>query len=307
MRHLLWLFFAGLFFFSCDNISPSKTGDDDAPPIDSDISDEAEASDIDNWSADNNDMMANDNIVSEEEDGDEPTADATDTTQPEEDLDIEVDSDFGGEDSDMSLDDDESTDADLPATESDIVQPDGNDLDAVEEPDEPTDADIPDEFPDSDNRYVIQGDAVIDNFRGLMWQKGNSDVITQYAAITYCENLGLNGWYDWRLPTISELRMIIEGCFYTSYPENNYDCEVNDTCLSQSCGDGTCNCATGLGPDEDGLYCEPGVWDNCNLQLWSSSLVYDHDPYAWVVYYNRAWAREWNRNQTSSARCVRDL
>lgn len=42
---------------------------------------------------------------------------------------------------------------------------------------------------------------ITDNVTGLMWQKGDGGEMTIENAITYCDNLVLGGFSDWRLPT----------------------------------------------------------------------------------------------------------
>ena len=41
---------------------------------------------------------------------------------------------------------------------------------------------------------------ITDNVSGLMWQKGDGVEMTYENAITYCDNLVLGGYSDWRLP-----------------------------------------------------------------------------------------------------------
>jgi len=41
---------------------------------------------------------------------------------------------------------------------------------------------------------------ITDNVTGLMWQKGDGGEMTIENAITYCDNLVLGGYSDWRLP-----------------------------------------------------------------------------------------------------------
>ncbi|KKU48467.1 MAG: hypothetical protein UX68_C0013G0019, partial [Parcubacteria group bacterium GW2011_GWA2_46_9] len=56
---------------------------------------------------------------------------------------------------------------------------------------------------------------VTDNVTGLMWQQQDDGVSrTWYNAIAYCDNLGLAGYSDWRLPTKKELMGIV---IYGSY------------------------------------------------------------------------------------------
>ncbi len=52
---------------------------------------------------------------------------------------------------------------------------------------------------------------VSDNDTKLMWQQGENDKeMTWKSAITYCKNLPLAGYNDWRLPSIDELKSIID-------------------------------------------------------------------------------------------------
>jgi formylglycine-generating enzyme required for sulfatase activity len=54
--------------------------------------------------------------------------------------------------------------------------------------------------------YTDNGDGTItDNNTGLMWQKTDGGETTFENAITYCDNLTLAGYADWRLPSAQEL------------------------------------------------------------------------------------------------------
>ena len=67
--------------------------------------------------------------------------------------------------------------------------------------------------PQSDNTLVDNGDGTVtDTSTGLMWQQStsNSDILPWTAALSYCENLTLAGYTDWRLPNIKELRTIVD-------------------------------------------------------------------------------------------------
>lgn len=67
--------------------------------------------------------------------------------------------------------------------------------------------------PGEDADYIINppsltnnGDGTItDNNTGLMWQKVDGGEMTFESAVTYCNNLTLGGYNDWRLPTSIEL------------------------------------------------------------------------------------------------------
>jgi len=54
--------------------------------------------------------------------------------------------------------------------------------------------------------FTDNGDGTItDNNTGLMWQKTDGGEMSFEAAPTYCKNLNLGGFTDWRLPTAQEL------------------------------------------------------------------------------------------------------
>jgi len=50
---------------------------------------------------------------------------------------------------------------------------------------------------------------VTDSGTTLMWQQGESSLMTWDAALTYCEGLTLAGSNDWRLPNIKELFSLV--------------------------------------------------------------------------------------------------
>lgn len=61
--------------------------------------------------------------------------------------------------------------------------------------------------------YEKSNNIVIDKQNNLMWQDNNE--VTEYleTAITakvYCENIVLNGYIDWRVPSINEIINVID-------------------------------------------------------------------------------------------------
>ena len=66
---------------------------------------------------------------------------------------------------------------------------------------------------------------VTDHNTGLMWQDDKNISLYWDEAITYCENLNLGGYDDWRLPNINELISIVD---YTKYDDAIYDIFENN-------------------------------------------------------------------------------
>ena len=59
--------------------------------------------------------------------------------------------------------------------------------------------------------YTDKGDGTIaDNVTGLVWQKASSSNHSQADAITFCTNLSLAGFSDWRLPSIVEQMSLVD-------------------------------------------------------------------------------------------------
>ncbi|OPL16017.1 MAG: hypothetical protein AVO38_01795 [delta proteobacterium ML8_D] len=55
---------------------------------------------------------------------------------------------------------------------------------------------------------------VTDTQTGLMWQQAEAGAMNWEAALTYCEDLELAGYDDWRLPNRNELQSIVD---YSGY------------------------------------------------------------------------------------------
>ncbi|MEA3497681.1 MAG: DUF1566 domain-containing protein [Campylobacterota bacterium] len=63
------------------------------------------------------------------------------------------------------------------------------------------------------DNYLKSDNIVIDNKRNLMWQDNIENI--QYTSNwtlskEYCKSLTLNGYTDWKLPTIKELQQIVD-------------------------------------------------------------------------------------------------
>ncbi len=62
----------------------------------------------------------------------------------------------------------------------------------------------------SSNRFTIRENVFIDNKTGYMWQKRDSErELNWHEAKSYCENLVLDGYSDWKLPSRDEFHTLM--------------------------------------------------------------------------------------------------
>jgi hypothetical protein len=123
---------------------------------------------------------------------------------------------------------------------------------------------------------------------GLEWSC-RSPAMKWQKAMDYCENMA------GRLPTISELRTLIQNCPAT---ETGGSCGVTDSCLSYGdCWNGSCS----------GCVWDPGkysvFWDGY-IRLWSSSHV-DSANFAWLVFFYYGDVVRSTKTSNDNARCVK--
>jgi hypothetical protein len=63
----------------------------------------------------------------------------------------------------------------------------------------------------ADAKLVDNGDGTVtDTNTGLMWQQDEAGTMTWTEALSYCENLQLANYADWRLPNRNELQSLID-------------------------------------------------------------------------------------------------
>jgi len=119
--------------------------------------------------------------------------------------------------------------------------------------------------------YTAHGNGTVtDNVTGLMWQQQDDGVSrTWYNAIAYCDNLGLAGYSDWRLPTKKELMGIV---IYGSY------LPAIDT--------------TAFPSTQTAFY-------------WSSTTYADDTNYAWIVGFGDGYVYHGYKFSHYYVRCVR--
>ena len=119
--------------------------------------------------------------------------------------------------------------------------------------------------------FTKSGDIVTENQTGLQWQD-NADVsnVTKdwVGAINYCENLTLDGYSDWRLPNINELKSIV-------------DRSISNPAIV----DGFANFSSN--------------------GYWSSTTNVDYENIAWYVYFGSGYVFYNSEDVNNYVRCVR--
>ena len=137
-----------------------------------------------------------------------------------------------------------------------------------------------------------------DSTSGLMWSSKALSMMSLSDAASHCDGLTEGIYSDWHLPTISELRTIIQNCEYTG---TGGSCGVTDSCLSS----GTCwnsSCSVCTANSTAGYYSKFGDtgW------FWSSSETSDITNYAWRINFDFASVGEGKNTGEIYVRCVRD-
>ena len=143
---------------------------------------------------------------------------------------------------------------------------------------------------------------------GLTWSSRALKTMMWADAVNYCDDLVEGGFSDWRLPTISELRTLIQNC---SISEPGGDCAVTDDCLNSLCwalvGEKGYFCNAACSHDENGKYSKFGDED----WFWSSSVKPENSNYAWGIDFDEARFSTYNKDEGyfggGNVRCVRKV
>lgn len=183
------------------------------------------------------------------------------------------------------------------------------------------------------DRFIVENEVVKDSATGLMWQKEIIKRKTWDEGKSYCKDLTLAEFNDWRLPTISELRTLVLDC---STSEIGGTCNVADDCNSSICSlDGP----FGKAPDYK-CYCaqkgEDCFWDSkiwgkkCGFLISSTELASvkeshmiktgtsgpvlevgsgSNESWHWILAFNTAYFFRVGKDSKDGEelKCVRDL
>jgi outer membrane murein-binding lipoprotein Lpp len=144
-----------------------------------------------------------------------------------------------------------------------------------------------------------------DSTNNLLWESGSAlGRFPWQAAQEVCDALTLCSHDDWRLPSIDELRSLIDGCPPT---EPGGSCGVTDGCAASDCRSDYCvplgsNCEPDQGPN-GGYYQVTGVM-RADSQ-WSSTTLTGNSEKAWGVIFATGAVTQAGKTSISAARCVR--
>jgi len=225
---------------------------------------------------------------------------ATDTsseTNEDADTDDELDTVANADtDADVETDADNDTDADTNA-------------EADTEADSYTDNDSSIDVNDTDTGPDCVGNLVwYDDDTGLCWQKFVYDQEMNYqSALEHCTNNDTNGYEDWRIPNIDELRTIVDGCEKTEFldlaPEVNCPVHHNSDYSDWNINCEGCNVFEGNG--DSNCYLKDDL-ENCFNNMWSSSNTGIIDS-NWYINFPKASIYEKSKdgNICMNVRCIR--
>ena len=129
----------------------------------------------------------------------------------------------------------------------------------------------------------------------LAWSSKSPTGISWFEAADYCDNLTEREKSDWRLPTIDELRNLIQSCQET-IPGGS--CAVSETCAGGYCLDESCQACS---PELNGSYSKLGDTN----QLWSATSLSNNDLAAWYIDFSNAGIYLDEKENYRYARCVR--
>ena len=129
--------------------------------------------------------------------------------------------------------------------------------------------------------------------RALQWSKNPATKIIWKEAEWYRKNIKEDGYTDWRLPTIDELRTLVENC-----PESatGGTCGISETNNKLTIND--YNKETCRGCRKGRMKLKGKGW------FWSSSQRTDTDHY-WVISFNNARISEAKMIMAYNVYCVR--
>ena len=138
-----------------------------------------------------------------------------------------------------------------------------------------------------------------DSANGLVWSAVSKNDMNWNKAVSYCEKLTEGGLNSWRLPTISELRTILQNCDGTVA---GGVCAVNDPDHLSLVNDDSSDCRCEY-KGEDTDYSRLGDGD---IWLWSSSVSSDDGNDRWCAVFGEGGLAPIGKDNVNFVRCVKN-
>ena len=133
---------------------------------------------------------------------------------------------------------------------------------------------------------------------GLTWSSVSSNEMDWETAKRYCEDLTEGGDSGWRLPTIDDLRTLIQNCSKT---ETSGSCALSDPDNLSKDGDWSAETCASCDDDLSGGHSKFGDTN----WFWSSSAIADYTGYAWFVYFKSGSVQYSVQSDGRYVRCVK--
>jgi hypothetical protein len=149
-----------------------------------------------------------------------------------------------------------------------------------------------------------QGSGVwLDEEPALCWEESASEGMTDgWSAVTYCEDLSLAGYPDWRLPSVDDLRALVRGCGDT---QTGGACTVEAGSPMEDCNEACEGCISGDGPAGGGCYWPAEIGGTCSSWYWSDSKLPENATFVWNVHFEDAAVGFMHKENMGLVRCVR--
>jgi len=120
--------------------------------------------------------------------------------------------------------------------------------------------------------FIKSENILVDNIQNLMWQDNIEVTYTEDITMgnVYCDELVLNGYIDWKLPSIKQLQTLIDQASKENHLEKKFE------------------------------YFENGKY-------WSSTPNITNKEHYWYVDFKTAKVSNEDKNSVNYIRCVRDI
>ncbi len=261
-----------------DNDTTVINDDNSTEPDDNTDTTDNEITDNDTTIIDDND--SNDDDTIESDDNNDSGSDLTDNEITDEDTTVIDDNDT------MESDDDSDTDStDNEITDNDTTDIDDNesDNDDSTEPDNDADADSDTGSGEDEPHECAVNPTTPCKAGNLIWSSRSATTVDWDTAKSKCASYSEGKFTSgWKLPTINELRGIIQNCDKT---KAGGDCQVTNECSSDSCYTNV-SCKKVFGD-----ICSPSVEHSPfgeTEKLWSATDQSNDHNTAWYVYFHNA-------------------